>query len=139
MTSSLIPSFSGFFFAGSAPSVAITSKHEVFSRKQMPMNTVGFSDINPRWVYPQMNMLFRGKDFEMPWINAGRRLADMVQMHLFRNRSAKHQAMNEERLSVYINSAIARSGYRSSPEPTPGIWFYFVFFLKHLLCISAFS
>lgn len=138
MTSSLISSIPGFIFAGSASSVAIASDYEVFPRKQMPVNAVGFPDINPRWVRSQMDVFFGRKNFEMLRINASRRSANMVQMPSFRNWSAKHQAGGEERLSVYVDSAIARNKHRSGPEPATAVWLYLVFFLKHLLCISTF-
>ena len=129
--------FFGFSLAGSAGSAAF-SYHEVFVRKWMPVNAVGFSAVDRRRTHPSKDVFFGSKDFEMLRINAGRRFANMVQMHSFRN-WPKHQSMGVERLLVYLNLSVARSLHGPSPEPAPAIWLYLVFFFKHLLCISTFS
>ena len=129
--------FFGFSQANSASSAGL-SYFEVFAGKRMPVDAVGFPVVVCRRTHPSKDMLFGGKDFEMSGINTGRCLANMVQMSVFRNRSTKHQTGDTVGFPFDLDLGIPTREGRSGPEPAPAVWLYFVFFLKHLLCISTF-
>jgi hypothetical protein len=129
--------FFGFSQADSAGPAGL-SYFEIFSRKWMPVNAMGSFAVDCCRTRTSKDMFFGGKDFEMFRVNASRRLANMVQMPVFRNGLSEHQTMDTVGFPFDLDLGISTRGEGPSPEPAPTVWLYLVFFLKHLLSISAF-
>ena len=129
--------FFGFSQAGSTSSAGF-SYFEIFARKRVPMDAMGSFAVDCCRTRTSKDMFFGGKDFEMFRVNASRRLANMVQMHSFRNGLSKHQTVDTVGFPFDLDLGISTRGEGSSPEPASAIGFYLIFFLKHLLGISAF-
>ena len=137
MTAGLI-SFSVGSDANSAPPAAVFHQSEIFPRKRVPVKTMGFSAVNRTQPHPSKDIFLKGDNFKMCGVNAASSSAKMINLHSFWNRFSNHQASGSVQFTFDFNTGISFRGDVSGPEPAPAVWLHFVFFLKHLLCISTF-
>ena len=130
-----IPFFS-FSQAGPAGSAGF-SYFEIFVRKWVPVDAMGFFAVARRRACPSKNVFFGSNNFEVFGINAARCSAKVVEVPVFRNRLSEHQAGDTVAFPFDLDSGISIREI-PSPKPAPAVRLYFIFFLKHLLSISAF-